>query len=218
MVSTSADRSSRSFRFSKWARIVLCVLNVSSAALPAQDPDHATERGVFTAVVKAVVAETPGTPVLVDPRPIQATPERLVVTDASVVMAPLSLIEARRAAMRALGIDSVDAVAVGLNARCPTLFSTLQSPDSAKTSDPFRGCPRTRSVVIAVGLARKGYGTSNGSYDSASQHATEGYWAVRVARTDIGPGGSELRVSDYVLKCASGAWHLVMQAPLFRVE
>ncbi len=66
----------------------------------------------------------------------------------------------------------------------------------------------TLGAVAAIALP--GHGTARletaGVYDQLRALAAEGYWAVRVVRTRLGPRGSSLGYYDYVMKKEGAAW------------
>ena len=205
------------------ASVLLCA--AISACAPRAVVHAGESRGVdsdaFEAVAREAYAKGTGVPIGIDARPIWVDDKRLTIDRSSLVSVPESIVNERVRLLRQLGIQAVDATAIGLNDKCPSALAGAVPADStAAGSHAFDHCPGERLIVYGVGTARRGEGVTTESdlYDVGRQSARQGYWAVRVARSNVGPLGADLQVFDYVVACVTDGCHVLKVIPLYVVE
>jgi hypothetical protein len=171
----------------------------------------AQDTALLTAVVRAVQSDRRAYKMIVDPRPL--LPEVEDVVSASFARIPRAVLQAREDALRNMRVEPGDALALGQNARCPGISVR---PERAG-HDPHAQCPQERLYVVAIALPRPGTARPPAGqvYHTLSRSAAEGYWAVRVIGTTVGPEGSALKGYDYVLKKEGAGWTFVGAVPLY---
>jgi hypothetical protein len=154
--------------------------------------------------------------VKVDPRPLRADEWIHSVEDQHIVEVADSVSAVRSAILRSLGLSTVDALHVGQNRECPGIMV----PSDDTLFDVHRTCPRKPFTVIAIALPRPGdsHIPTNQVYDRERMRAAHGYSAVRVIRTALGPGGSSVLVSDFVMARTESGWRFVRAVPLMDIE
>ena len=176
---------------------------------------HAKDTSLLVAVVRALRSDAGPLPVVVDPRPLVAKSELFDVARGFATV-PETTLRARERALRGGGAESGDAVALGQNSSCPgILFSPGRGDEN-----PHARCPKRAMYVAAIGLPRPG--TARPSpvevYDPVRMRAAEGYWAVRVVRTIVGPRGSSVSHNDYVMQRDALGWKFIKAVPLLYTE
>lgn len=188
------------------------------APVPAQGavPVSAQDTALLTAIARAVRSEAGWQRLVVDPRPLRPDSQLFEVSGANFARTSREVLLAREAALRNMQVEPGDAIALGQNERCPGIFVLPER----RGHDPHARCPREASYVVAVGLPRPGTGRlpSEEIYDRSRTLAAEGYWAVRVVRTFVGPGGSSLTYYDYVVQKEDTGWRFIKAVTLFHSE
>jgi hypothetical protein len=151
---------------------------------------------VFAALIASLATDTsvigPRHPLIVDPRPLLR--DSTVTSVEARTLAPVSQaeLEARRASIRELGIETGDAL---FPSNCPGRINLYDPADPA-----FATCPRTARLVTAIGLPRVG--------DSRRKEAASSsrFRTVRVIIASIAPNGISADIRDYVLEGTSEKW------------
>jgi hypothetical protein len=78
------------------------------------------------------------------------------------------------------------------------------------------GCPKTRFKMAVFGSPRPG-GPQNPPHGPRFE-SKPGYWSVRVVVADVGPGGFNVTVFDYVCEKRSTGWEFVGDIALFFID
>jgi hypothetical protein len=184
-----------------------------------QSTGAAADTSLLSAILKAAISDAGRVELRVDPRPLVADPELYTVQ--SEAIAPVSALVVRRRSdvIQAAGLRTIDATIVNQNSKCPGTF-VIGKLDSLHHSNSHVGCPEEPFYVLAVGLPRPGSDAlaEDEVYDRDTEKAGRGYWAARVIRTLIGPGGSSVHASDYVLEKRAGTWVVVKIVGLMYIE
>lgn len=166
---------------------------------------------LLSAILKAAISDAGRADLRVDPRPLVANRELETVEPGAIAPVSALVVRRRTAVIRAAGLRTVDATRLNQNSDCPGVF-VIDEPDSlGHTDDKHVGCPKESFAVLAVGPPRPGSAVlaGDGVYDRGSGTAARGYWAARVIRTSLGPGGSSVYASDYVLAKRAGMWVVI---------
>jgi hypothetical protein len=179
-----------------------------------------SDTAMLRAVLRAAMTEPGRGEIKVDPRPFNDNDGLYSVSSEAVVTIPDSILRRRTAVINALGLSTVDATVVGQNARCPGVFVGVADQTPDRKDSAHAECPRRQFYVLAIGLPRAGtVQLPNGEvYDRTNVRAGHGYWAVRVIRTNMGPTGSSVHASDYVVQNARGKWEVVKVVGLMYTE
>jgi hypothetical protein len=175
----------------------------------------AEDTAVLTAVIRAVQSQPGRAPLVVDPRPLRPADDLLALTRTNLVSLPESALRARERALRGMAVELGDAVADG-QASCPGILVV----PARDLPDPHARCPKAQAYIVAVGLPRRGTARlpAGEIYDRDRMSAAEGYWAVRVIRTLVGPGGSSKAEYDYVMRKHDTSWAFVGAVGLLIIE
>lgn len=191
----------------------------SQVAAGQQATSAAADTSLLSVILKAAISEAGRLELRVDPRPLVAFPEQYDVQPEAIARISPAVARRRNAIIRAAGLRTVDATKVGLNEDCPGVF-VMGRPDSLGHSDTHAGCPKEAFYVLAIALPRPGRDVLpvDEVYDRDTETAARGYWAARVIRTNVGPGGSSVYASDYVLAKRAGSWVVVKIVGLMYTE
>lgn len=184
-----------------------------------QSTSAASDTSLLSAILKAAISEVGPVELRVDPRPLVA--DSAVYGVEPQVIAPISpaVLRQRTAVIRAAGLRTVDATKVGQNKDCPGVFVIIQH-DLLRNPNTHAGCPDKSFYVLAVALPRPGRDVLPGDevYNRDVERAARGYWAARVIQTNLGPGGSSVKASDYVLAKRAGTWVVIKMVGLMYAE
>lgn len=175
-----------------------------------QSTSAAADTSLLSAILKAAISDTRGE-LRVDPRPLVADSELGDVQPDLIVPVSPAVLRLRTAVIRAAGLRTVDATNVGQNKDCPGGF-VMSKPDSlGNPTNVHERCPKEVFYVLAIALPRPGRDALPGNevYDRDAERAARGYWAARVIQTLLGPAGSNLKQSDYVLAKRAGTWVVI---------
>lgn len=202
--------------------LALQVVAVMVAALQAsaQQPTNAAADGaLLSAVLLAARTDAGQEELLVDPRPLAADPQVYDVQPEAFQPVSAVVLRQRSDIIRAAGLREVDATKIGQNAQCPGVLVTTEG-GTPVDSTKHAGCPKKLFSVLAVGLPRSGTAALKGDevYDRETQSAARGYWAARVIRTSLGPGGSSVYAADYVLTKRAEKWIVMKVVGLLYTE
>lgn len=192
------------------------MLAASQHAGGQQSTRMARDTSLMSAILNAAISDIRGGRLRVDPRPLIAREGLEEVRSEDIASISPAVVRLRTAAIRTLGLSIVDATKVNQNRKCPGAF-VLGKPDSlGHHTDAHEGCPKESFYVMAIGLPRPGVAllAPDSVYDRETEKAARGYWAARVIRTAMGPGGSNLNVSDYVLTRRTGTWVVIKMVGL----
>lgn len=164
------------------------------------------DTAIFSAVLRALVSDTSFTvrPIVADPRPLLSDDTVTSIQLATLASVPAAEINARRAAMRELGVKSGDAV---FPPRCGGRLVLPAGPSDLVHA----GCPSTSRLLVAVGLPRAGDGTKDVPINPCLR-------TVRVIMADIAPNGISADIRDYVLEGAGPSWRVLYWKRLGFVE
>jgi hypothetical protein len=189
---------------------VFFTIAASRTAGGQQSTSAAADTSLLSAILKAAISEAGRVELRVDPRPLVADSELGDVQPGLIVPVSPAVLRRRTAVIRAAGLRTIDATKVGQNLTCRGVF-VIDSPDSLGNKTRHVGCPKEPLDVLAVALPRPGRDVlpRDEVYDRDVERAARGYWAVRVIQTSLGPGGSSLKASDYVLAKRAGSWVVV---------
>jgi hypothetical protein len=184
-----------------------------------QSTNAAGDTNLLSAILKAAIADAGREELRVDPRPLVAHAELYTVQSEDIAPVSRAVVRRRTAVIRAAGLRTVDATKVGQNKDCPGVFVIVQH-DSLGNSNTHAGCPKEAFDVLAVALPIPGRDVLPGDevYDRDVERAARGYWAARVIQTNLGPGGSSVKASDYVLAKRAGSWVVIKIVGLMYVE
>ncbi len=186
---------------------VFFTIAASHVAGGQQPTSAAADTGLLSAILRAAISGAGGGELRVDPRPLVADSEVDGVEPQVIASVSPAVLRQRTAVIRAAGLRTVDATKVGQNLTCRGVF-VIDLPDSLGNSTRHVGCPKEALDVLAVALPRAGRDVLPGHevYDRDVERAARGYWAARVIQTSLGPGGSSVKASDYVLAKRAGTW------------
>jgi len=197
----------------------LLTLVASQSAGAQESINAAADTSLMSAILRAAISNGGRTDLRVDPRPLVANGE--LYTFESNALAPVSApdVRLRSAVIQAAGLRTVDATSANQSKNCPGVF-VIGKPDSLGDSNSHAGCPKEVFAVLAVGLPRAGSKVlaADEVYDLATETVARGYWAARVIRTSLGPSGSSVYASDYVLAKRAGAWVVIKIVGLMYTE
>jgi hypothetical protein len=175
-----------------------------------QSTSAAADTNLLSAILKAAISGAGRLELRVDPRPLVADSGQYDVQPAAIAPVSPAVVRRRTAVIRAAGLRTVDATKVGQNKDCPGIF-VIGQPDSLGIINSHDRCPKEAFYVLSVGLPRPGRDVLPGDevYDRDVERVARGYWAARVIQTYLGPGGSSLKTSDYVLAKRGGTWVVI---------
>ena len=170
------------------------------------------DAGLLAVVVREVKDGARGKNVRVDPRPLLPGRGAPASEPGSFMGLDRRYLDLRRDTLLAIGVDTVNAEAVGQNDQCGTPFM----PTDSLGNSLHKGCPANLTYVVAVGLARPGRATlEHGRLYDRSRGAAVGYWAVPVIVTSMDKWGATVNGYEYVLKRENGEWRFVEKHALF---
>jgi len=201
-----------------------CVMFVATFALASPPARLGAQHGnprddaAFEAVVRYAAASAAPAPVRVDPRPfLLGTGFNQIGTGRPVAKSRVT--NARRAVLARLRIDTVDALAAGMNATCPSAMAVGMSDDTTEAviAQRLRGCPRSISYVLAVGLPHAVQALQPPT-DSDPCFQVKSCWTVRVQESYVTPVGANMTVDDYFLERSGSAWRVIRKVGLMIVE
>jgi hypothetical protein len=210
----SKFRESRETPIHRWFALgvsVFLLIAASNIAGGQQLTSAAADTSLLSAILRAAISDAAGEELRVDPRPLVADTEIYDVHPQAIARVSPAVMRRRTAVIRAAGLRTVDATKVGQYKDCPGAF-VIGKPDSHGTpTNSHDRCPQEAFNVLAVALPRPGRDVLPGDevYDRDVERAGRGYWAVRVIQTKLGPGGSNLKASDYVLARRAGTWEVI---------
>jgi hypothetical protein len=202
-------RVTRIFRLA--VGVGIFVLTTSQNAGGQQSTKMARDTSLLSAILTAAMSDLRGEKLRVDPRPLVAREGVEEVRSEDIASISPAVASLRAAIIRAFGLRTVDATKVNQNRDCPGAL-VLGKPDSlGRHTNAHVGCTKESFYVLAIGLPRPGRDllARDSVYDRDNERAGRGYWSARVIRTAIGPGGSNLNVSDYVLTRRTGTWVVI---------
>lgn len=208
--------------------IALVLVGGLSSGLRGQDLHASASPSDTTALLttlRAVVGNAGKTPVYVDPRPLRSNPPAGEVSTTTIMEVAPAVSEVRRRTAQELGIEAIDAIRHGQNDSCPGVF-VLDRASSRETQPPLKEsihaqCPQRIFYSVALSHPRAGTALLPGDslYDRAQENPRVGIWAVRVVRTQLGPTGSSVLVSDYLRRCdPRGEWQFVGAVDLMNIH
>jgi hypothetical protein len=197
---------------------VVFVMGASHLAV-AQQSDAASDSQLLSAILKTAESEAGRIELRVDPRPLIADATLTSVQPQAIATVSPSLVRLRTDVIRASGLRPVDATIVNQNSDCRGVL-VIGQRDSLGVSNAHGGCPDKQFAVLAIGLPRRGKAILAGRevYDRDSESAARGYWAARIIQTSLGPLGSSVHASDYVLTKRAGKWVVVKVVGLMYTE
>ncbi len=187
------------------------VIAASHAAGGQQSTSAAADTSLLSAILRAAISDAGRVDLRVDPRPLVADSELGSVQPGVIVPVSPAVLRRRTAVIRAAGLRTVDARKVGQNKDCPGMFVIGKRDWFGIPTNSHDRCPKEALDVLAVALPRPGRDVLPGGevYDRDVERAARGYWAARVLQTSLGPGGSSLKASDYVLARRAGTWVVI---------
>jgi len=184
----------------------------------------ALDRALFAATLEALRRE-PGGPLRVDVRPLVPNPELVTMRDFDIIpervdptaatnmFAPAdsATLAARRAVMRASGLDATDAIK---DAKCPGILVPDSRVKRAK-------CPASdkpyQSVLVA--LPREGGPYWPNNFDDRPDFAGRKVYSIRILHLSINNEGSVELSRDLVFELnADGTWRYVRSRSLLIIE
>lgn len=197
----------------------LFTIATSQVAAAQQATTAAADTSLLSAILKAAMSDAGRQDLHVDPRPLVAFPKQNDVHPEAIAGISAAITNLRTAVIRAAGLRTVDATKVGQTEDCRGIFA-IGETDSLGQSDYHSGCPKESFDVLAIALPRPGCDVLPGEavYDRDSESAARGYWAARVIRTTVGPGGSVVYSADYVLAKRAGSWVVITIVGLLYLE
>lgn len=195
------------------------LIGASPVASARQSTDAASDGQLLSAILKAAKLQAGRLELRVDPRPLKADSTLTSVQPEGIAAVSPSVVHLRTGVIRGSGLQPVDARIVNQNSNCPGVL-VIGQPDSLGVSNAHAGCPGKQFAVLAIGLPRRGNPALAGRevYDRDSKAAARGYWAARVIQTSLGPVGSSVHASDYVLTKRAGEWVVVKIVGLMYTE
>ena len=179
----------------------------------------AADTSLLSAILKAAKSDAGKGDLRVDPRPLVADAGRYTVQPEAIAPVSPIIVRRRAAVIRAAGLRTADATRENQSKDCPGTL-VIEHSDSLGRTNSHAGCPEEPYSILAVGLPRPGSKVLAGEevYDRDVESAALGYWAARVIRTSLGPGGSSVHASDYVLARRAGSWVVIKTVGLMYVE
>lgn len=195
------------------------IISASPMVRVRQSTDAASDRQLLSAILHTAKLQAGRVELRVDPRPLTGAGTQTSVQPEALAVVSPSVVRLRTDAIRAAGLQPVDATIVNQNSNCPGV-QVIGQRDSLGVSNVHAGCPNKQLAVLAIGLPRRGKAVSPGRevYDRDLEAAARGYWAARVIQTSLGPIGSSVHASDYVLTKRAGEWVVVKVVGLMYTE
>jgi hypothetical protein len=190
------------------------VASARSTSAPAFDTmlGGAEDTALLSEVVRGLRREqlVPTGRVIVDPRPLLAGEGSPEISPSVFARVPPAIFQSRATALRSVGVEPGDAAAPLQG--CAGAMVPYPPPGEP---DPKRNCPSQTLFPIAVSLARAGTAKlrPGNVYDGITSRAVEGYWAVRVAVGNVGPGGKVVQYYDVVMRKDGATWTYVKAVP-----
>lgn len=179
----------------------------------------ASDTALLAEIVRALRStEGQGLRLMVDVRPLRPDSALFEIVQEQFAATSRVDLEARKSALRQLGVDPVDATRVGQSEHCQGIFVGRVSGSAAR-SDVHSDCPTTPTLIAAIALPRPTVPPPHGEVYPLDQQATAvGYWAVRVIATQLSRNGSAVRHSDYIMRREGSVWRFVKAIGLMWIE
>ena len=199
--------------------LVLCAASalVAVRVATAQQLDS-LDTAAFEAVIRYSATGAGKVPIRVDPRPFRLGSG----SDQMGTGRPAHdsrRTAARRAVLARLHIDTVDALVVGMNSKCPSGIAAAMDDDTtaAGLARRLQGCPRTVFYVLAVGSPHAVKALEPPT-DSDTCFQVKSCWTVRVQRAHMTPYGANMQLDEYYLERSGSAWRVIKSVGLMIVE
>jgi len=202
-------------------RLPLVVGAVSAFAaqrVAAAQQVDSVDTAAFEAVVRYSATSAGKVPIRVDPRPFRLLTGYENIGGGRPVDDSLRT-AGRRAVLARLHIDTVDALVVGMNSKCPGVMAASMDDDTTTASRDRRlqGCPRTISYVLAVGSLHAVKALEPPT-DSDPCFHVKSCWTMRVQRTYMTPSGANMTLNELYLERSRSAWRVIKCVGLMIVE